>query len=369
MRQTIVAMRHSAGELGVRLKRFSQSNLDELSRVRHLVHGLHPLIGWLRENGLEFRTYLEESGIPEDALEDPDYKIMPGQELSFYAAACRELDKADLGLLIGPRYHISSYGMLGLAAMTAPTLYECYQRFFDHIVMTWTYFRFMLYEDGETGVLEMEALRDLGDAYGFMRDRDISAAYYIACEALGKRLPLVRVELKEQSSSYAEAYENVFKCPLAFGAARDAIVFEKAWLDAPLHRADPATSSVFASQCESISSALRNEFSLTEHIRSLVLNLDEAPKSLEEIAGALHSTPRTIQRKLSAAGTSYTELVEEVRTNTAIEYLRSTAMPIEEIGFRVGYADASSFSHAFKRITGKKPSEYRSQQRSSSHDH
>lgn len=344
-----------------RLQRRSQSNLDELSRVRHLVHGLHPLIGWLRENGLAFRLYLKEAGIPEDALEDPDYKILPSQELAFYTAACRELDQDDLGLVIGPRYHISTYGMLGLAAMTAPTLYECYQRFFDHIVMTWTYFRFIMYEHGEHGVLEMEALRDLGDAYGFMRDRDISAAYCIAGEALGERLPLIRVELRERNSGYIAAYEKLFRCNIELGAKRDAIVFEKAWLDKPLHRADPATSKVFASQCEQISKILRNEFSLTEHIRSLVLNLDEAPKSLEEIADALHSSPRTIQRKLSAAGTSYTELVDDVRTNTAIEYLRATDLSIEEIGFKVGYADTSSFSHAFKRSTGTTPSAYRSQ--------
>ncbi len=336
-----------------------QSNLDELSRVRHLVHGLHPLISWLKENDLDYLGFLQEAGIPESALEDPEFKIMPSQELGFYAAACRELSHADLGLIIGPRYHISTYGMLGLAAMTAPNVYQCYHRFFDHIVMTWTYFRFTLYEDGAWGVLEMEPLRDLGDAYTFMRDRDISAAYGIACEALGRRLPLVRVDLKQKSSDYEEQYTNIFKAPIKFNAEREAIVFEKEWLDAPLHRADPATSNVFASQCERISAALRNEYNLTEHIRTLVLNWEDAPKTLEEVADVLHITPRTIQRKLSAAGTSYKELVEEVRTNTAIEYLRSTDMSIEAIGAAVGFADSSSFSHAFKRATGKTPSAFR----------
>ena len=337
------------------------SNLDELSRVRHLVHGLHPLISWLRENNRDYASFLKQAEIPESALEEPDYKITPSQELSFYVAACRELDQADLGLVIGPRYHISTYGMLGLAAMTASNLYECYQRFFDHIVMTWTYFRFSLYEEGEHGVLDMAPLRDLGNAYSFMRDRDISAAFGIACEALGHRLPLVRVELKEPESGYEHEYERLFKAPLAFSSDRDAIVFEKGWLAAPLHRADPVTSKVFASQCEPISSALRTEYNLTEHIRSMVLNWEDSPKTLEEVAETLHTTPRTIQRKLSSAGTSYKELVEEVRTNAAIEYLRSTNMTIEAIGAKVGYADGSSFSHSFKRSTGRTPSAFRAE--------
>ena len=339
----------------------TQSNLDELSRVRHLIHGLNPLIGWLKENNLDFAGFLKEAGIPVSALEDPEYKILPNQELGFYAAACRELKRADLGLIIGLRYHISSYGMLGLAAMTAPDLYGCYQRFFDHIVMTWTYFRFIMYDEGEYGVMEMEPLRDLGDAYTFMRDRDISASYLIACEALGRRLPLSRVQLKQQNSDYEEHYAKIFQAPIEFSAPREAMVFDKKWFDEPLHRADLATSKVFASQCEPISAVLRNEYNLTEHIRAMVLNWEEAPKTLEEVAEVLHITPRTIQRKLNAAGTSYKELVEEVRTNTAIEYLRSTNMSIEAIASKVGYSDSSSFSHGFKRATGKTPSAFRSE--------
>ena len=93
----------------------------------------------------------------------------------------------------------------------------------------------------------------------------------------------------------------------------------------------------------------------------MVLNWEDSPKTLEEVAETLHTTPRTIQRKLSSAGTSYKELVEEVRTNAAIEYLRSTNMTIEAIGAKVGYADGSSFSHSFKRSTGRTPSAFRAE--------
>ena len=73
----------------------------------------------------------------------------------------------------------------------------------------------------------------------------------------------------------------------------------------------------------------------------------------------LHASPRTIQRKLSAEGTSYKELMEEVRINTAIEYLGTAELSTDAISERIGYADISSFSHAFKRCTGKTPSAFR----------
>ena len=68
---------------------------------------------------------------------------------------------------------------------------------------------------------------------------------------------------------------------------------------------------------------------------------------------------RTIQRKLAQEGTSFKDLVEDVRKNLALEYLRSTVLSVEEIALRLGYSDAPSFSHAFKRWTGSSPRDSR----------
>jgi AraC-like DNA-binding protein len=162
--------------------------------------------------------------------------------------------------------------------------------------------------------------------------------------------------LKQAASDYAEKYQAVFNAPIHFGGKRDALVFDRQWLDHPLEKSEVATSNIFAHQCKAISESLQKKFSFREHIRSMVFNWKEQPKSLEEVAQALHTSPRTLQRKLSAEGAGYKELVEEVRINVAIEYLQTTQLSIDAISARVGYADSSSFSHAFKRCTGRTPS-------------
>ncbi len=336
------------------------SNVVEFSNVSHLAHGLYPLISWLREINHDYLPYLQAANISEQSLEDPEETISPAQELDFYSAAYSDLKVPELGLIIGPRYHLSSYGMLGLAAMTSADLYQCYQRYFDNIIMTWTYFRFGMYEEGDNGIVDMTALRDLGSAYSFMSDRDISACYKIACEALGQRLPLLRLELKQTSSDYTEKYQELFQAKVQFNSGRNALVFEKQWFSAKLDKPDPATSEVFAKQCLAISEKLSRGYNLTEHIRVMAMNLSEQPKTLDELAAQLHTTPRTLQRKLSAEGTTYKELIEEVRINIAIEFLSTSDLSIEAIASKAGYADTSSFSHAFKRWTEQTPSSFRS---------
>ena len=77
------------------------------------------------------------------------------------------------------------------------------------------------------------------------------------------------------------------------------------------------------------------------------------------MADRLSIHPRALRRRLEAEGTSYRDLLAEVRARLAIEYLRQTAMTNEEIASRLGYSDAANFRHAFARWTGKSPSEFR----------
>ena len=112
---------------------------------------------------------------------------------------------------------------------------------------------------------------------------------------------------------------------------------------------------MFAAQCERICAELERGGSFAELIRQHLVQLPNQLASLETIADRLCTTPRTIQRKLAIEETSFKELLEDVRKNLSLEYLQATDLSIEDIALRLGYADAPSFSHAFKRWTGKSP--------------
>ncbi|MCY1551328.1 putative HTH-type transcriptional regulator [compost metagenome] len=81
--------------------------------------------------------------------------------------------------------------------------------------------------------------------------------------------------------------------------------------------------------------------------------------SIETMARELALEPRALRRKLEIQGTSYRQILADVRRGLAIEYLRETRMTTEEIASRLGYSDAANFRHAFARWTQKTPREYR----------
>ncbi len=82
---------------------------------------------------------------------------------------------------------------------------------------------------------------------------------------------------------------------------------------------------------------------------------------LGQVAEKLGITQRTLQRRLSAAGTSYTQLVNEVRFSPVIKLLEKPHVPIASIASKAGFATHGGFTSAFNAWAGMTPSQYRSQ--------
>ena len=81
--------------------------------------------------------------------------------------------------------------------------------------------------------------------------------------------------------------------------------------------------------------------------------------ALNEVADMLHMHERTLRRKLESEGTSFNGIVDDVRASLALEYLRTTKMTTDDIAALIGFSDAANFRRAFKRWTGKAPSDFR----------
>ncbi len=323
--------------------------------VRHLVFGLNPLIGLLKENNIQLSPLFTDAKIPIEQLPNPRYQLTPQQELRFTELALDALATPGIGLTLGQRYHLSSYGMLGLAAMTSSNLQEAFKIIFKYIQMTWTYMHFSLEQDDGLAIFSMEKNYDMGNCHRYMVDRDMVATYVFACEVLGEKLPLEYVSLTLNESENAAQYEQIFNCPVTFNQDTNKICFDKNYLQQPLAQSAIETSAVYEEQCQKVCSYLDVEGSFTERVRFQLIQTSEQISHLETLAQRMFTTRRNIQRKLAAEGTTFKELIEDIRKAQALEHLNQGDLSIEEIAEKLGYSDAASFSHAFKRWTGYPP--------------
>ena len=80
---------------------------------------------------------------------------------------------------------------------------------------------------------------------------------------------------------------------------------------------------------------------------------------LDTISEVIDLSSRTLQRRLSELGTSFNQILTEVKRNLAARRLTGGATPIHDIALELGYNDTPHFSRAFRNWTGMTPSQYR----------
>ena len=103
-------------------------------------------------------------------------------------------------------------------------------------------------------------------------------------------------------------------------------------------------------------------FSADEVSQLLLALLSNGYPTIDKVAGLFHSSPRSLQRRLSNEGITYAGLVSRCRCQEAQRLLVESDEQIQDIATRLGYADPSSFSRAFIGWTGTSPRHYRRQQ-------
>ena len=112
-------------------------------------------------------------------------------------------------------------------------------------------------------------------------------------------------------------------------------------------------------QCQQLLAQRYQQGSIAAKVRQRLLQQVGHFSNMELLADTLSMTSRTLRRQLLIEGTSYRELLDEVRQMLAEQWLTLGGLSQEQISERLGYSETSNFSHAFKRWTGKTPAQFR----------
>ena len=326
---------------------------------KHLAQGLIPLVRILRQHGINSSPHLALANIPVSTLSKPNSHITAAQELGFTEEVIRVLKKPELGLDIGSAFHLSAYGILGMSIMTCENLLAASKLLFKNILMTWTYMHWTVSQQKDLATMALEPLCNLGSAHQYMVDRGLIASYLIFKGALGKELPLLELHIMQSKPDYSQKYEELFGCPIVFSSDFNGFTFASSYLYDPFLMASKASNKIYGQECEKICRQLEAPVSFKELIRQQILMAEQNVNDLGVIAERLFVTPRTVQRRLANENTSYKQILQETRRDLAIEHLQTTKYTVDQISYKLGYSDASTFCHAFKRWTGKAPSHYR----------
>lgn len=176
---------------------------------------------------------------------------------------------------------------------------------------------------------------------------------------IGSFIDLQGVELM-QDSREGKDFSEVFGMPVRFGGARYAFSFHRRYLDFPIVQSEESLDQMLETYPAELFRISPEDHSLAVKIRNLIGTDFQRPlPGLQEVADRLYMTTPTLHRRLREEGTSFQQLKDQARRDTAINYLSSKQYTTAELAELMGFSDSSTFHRAFKKWTGMTPQEYK----------
>jgi AraC-like DNA-binding protein len=315
--------------------------------------------------GVSADALLEGTGLTLASLKDPATRLALSAYARLVERARARTGEPGLAFSVGFAMRLSWHGFLGFAAMTAANVREALSIAEQFSLTRTSAFALSTYVEGETAALVVEERVPLGDLREFTIIALLIGISRIADEMTGRTLPGV-AECAFPEPAYAAAVlaraRDVRPGTMRFGRPANRLVFDASILDLPILTADPAAMELARAQCDRELATLAEAEGFVGRVRVAAAGGAGAGvgfRSLDEVARRLHVSTRTLKRRLSEQGTSFSSVVDGVRRQRALLLLDDRRVVLADVAERLGYSDVANFTRAFRRWTGTTPAAFR----------
>jgi AraC-like DNA-binding protein len=321
-----------------------------------------PILAAARACRLDPKRLLVEAGVDEEIARKggTDAHVTLAQYYRLWELAAQGSGAEDFALRAASALGTDSFGVIGFACMTSPTVGESFARLARYYGVLSSASRWSRAEEarGVALVFEVEPGPPLGTRCAV--EFALAESVHFSTLMVGRRVPLLEARLPYPPPRDEEPYRRHFRAPLRWNAPQAALVLEPRAPELPLLKADATLLAYFEKQADALAARHASEEELPLRVRRLVMEaLPSGPPSLETLARALGVSPRSLRRRLGDEGTSFQALVEETRSALARQYLQASKLTVSEIAFLVGFSELSPFQRAFRRWTGTSPRAFR----------
>jgi len=294
-------------------------------------------------------------------LEDADSRIPFAQLVALYEKGAELTGDDNFGLHIGQSVNPSAFDVVGYCALNSSTLGAAFARVARYHSIWTDGALFTLDSVNETSAIVYRYVDP--SIVEHRQDSEMTLATVTTlCRNLAKAdFAPTTVEFQHPAPADVSEHQKVFGCPVAFDAPANLLSFPARFLSVPIAQADASLCALLDRHAEELLAKYPPRDSLIDQVRNAIADeLRGGEPSLERVAAHLGLTPRTLQRKLQELDASYNDVLDQMRRQLAMRYLREPQMAICEVAYLLGFSESSSFHRAFKRWTGVTPKEFRS---------
>lgn len=317
---------------------------------------INAVVEVLAEQGISAQLALAGTGLSPGQLHDPNALTSIRQFLSVCENAIALSKDPATPFEIGSRLHLSAYGMYGYALMSCLSLREYFRLAVKYRRLATPPFP-AIWEEGDGAVTwrfpDSFVSPPSADLRQFLFELQLAITVTHVQEVAGFDCPPMMARIPYARPAHAALYKRFLGCRCEFNQPETQLLYDSAILDRKPKMAHQLTASLVQETCDRLLGQAKISEGVTGEVYRLLMAVPGNFPSMEEVAERLNTSLRTLRRKLALEDSSFQQILDDVRSTLALEYLQSSKMSTDDIGMLLGFTDTANFRRALRRWTGK----------------
>lgn len=313
----------------------------------------------IESNNIDPNEVFCAAGLDPDKISETEARFPVESMRKAWAIAADKIPDPCFGAWAGKNWFPGDLYAMGFTFLSSSTLVSALSRVARYNEVVDRVISFVMTEsETEIKLSYNNSLTDLQDIPALEVAR-WSVLTALCRKAKSEQFSPLSVSLKQDRPDCIKSYQDYFQCEVKFGQSESSVTFDKKLAGENLPAKNKGLLLINEKALIDYIDNL-NQNDIQRKVAKLILeNLASSKVSDEEIAQSLFMSTRTLQRRLTNEGTSYKQVLEDVRKRLVVEYLNDKKLSLSEISFLLGFSEQSSFTRAYKRWFGISPAQAR----------
>ena len=318
------------------------------------------IIDTAQRAGVAYQDLLDAANLPPLPLDQPKARVTIDQVVALWHAAITLTSDPSFGLHVGEQVRPGSFSVVTFAALASENLRQALGHLLRYQRLVSDGLRIQLLDSGALVWVIYHPVTGLLDFSPQQSEAVLATIITTLGRIAGHDFNPVALRLRHQRIGPLDEYRRVLHCEPQFGAQFDGFSAEASVMEQPLPNSNPELCRLHENLAKQYLAHLETVASWRERAAMILRDhLGDGVSTREKLAAMLGSSNRSLQRRLAEEGTSFAELLDQVRHEMAIGHLQNPLIELSQLAALLGFSDASAFYRAFRRWSGRTPGDFR----------
>ena len=317
-------------------------------------------LSYLDRRGIDARPALLGAGLSRRQLSRSDIGLSVASQYRFLELAAAEADDQLLGLHVAAEMDLRAIGILFYLTGSARTVSEALENFARYSKTTNEALVVDISRRKDEVTLTIRHVQEFDEPH--RQFFELVALWFIRTlhRQTNRHFNPARVTFTHARNADLREVHHLLCCPVDFAQAADTWVLPQRVMDLPILSEDSHLLQILTAYADDLMAERHSVSGLQSMVANQLVDLLPSGESgAAAIARRLGMSRRSFARHLAEEGTTYGEILEQLRQRLASRYLADDRMSLQQIAWLLGYSEPGAFTHAYRRWTGTTPRQAR----------